>query len=260
MKNLTFTFVLLPLFALAQPHFDLTLKDSVSLNADTFWGADNFGNFYFSKGETLYKKTATQSYTYYALSLGQVASIDLLNPLKITLFYKDFNTVVVLDNQLAEIERINLNTRKTFRVASHITTGFERNLWLFNTDLQQLELYNYAQDNTQASTQPINKKVLAQVSNYNYCWLLTTNSLLQYNIYGSPTDEYPLTDASSLKRFRDTVVFRRGNDLFYYSNRFRDVFMLPKISHSFEDFFITESTLYLYHNNQVYIYLLKFQN
>lgn len=260
MKNLLPFFILfLPPLLSAQPQFTLQPARQQSLTADIFYGADSFGNLYYSQKGTLYKKTSQQTYSFYALGLGEIESVDLLNPLKISLFYKDFNTVIILDNQLSEIERINLNTRKVFRVAAFATTGFERNLWIFNTDLQRLELYNYAEDATRAATQPVNKKIMAQASNYNFCWLYTDkNELLQYNIYGSPTDVFYIEKALAFQSFRDGLVYRNDNLLYFYSPRFKDVFALPEVKQAFDSFFITESALYLYHNNQLFTYPLNF--
>lgn len=249
----------LTVLSAAQPQFKLQPARQQPLTANIFYGADSFGNLYYSQKGTLYKKTSQQIYSFYALGLGEIQSVDLLNPLKISLFYKDFNTVIILDNQLSEIERINLNTRKVFRVAAFASTGFERNLWIFNTDLQRLELYNYAEDATRAATQPLNKKIIAQASNYNFCWLYTDkNELLQYNIYGSPTDVFYIEKGHAFQSFRDGLVYRNDNRLYFYSPRFKDVFALPEVKQAFDSFFITESALYLYHNNQLFTYPFNF--
>lgn len=254
-----FLFLLFTTFTNAQPRFGLMLKQTDTLQTDRFFGADSFGNLYYSQKGTLYKKTAQQTYSFFALGLGDIESIDLLNPLKITLFYKDFNTAVILDNRLSEVQRVNFNTKNTFRVATFITTGIERNLWVFNTDLQRLELYNYAEDASKAVTQPVNKKIIAQVSNYNYCWLYTEGGeLLQYNVYGSPTDVFYLENAQHFQSFRDGLIFVKENQLYFYSPRFKDVFPLHETQQAFNSFFITESALYLYHNNQLFIYQLNF--
>ena len=67
------------------------------------------------------------------------------------MFYKDFNTVVILDNRLAEIYKIDFNTKQPYKNVSHITTGYDNALWLFNSDLQILELYDYKADKVRAT-------------------------------------------------------------------------------------------------------------
>lgn len=51
------------------------------------------------------KKNNTQLWQYKNLSLGKITKIDLQNPLKIVLFYEGFNSVILLDNQLNEIQK-----------------------------------------------------------------------------------------------------------------------------------------------------------
>lgn len=245
---------------MAQPRFGVSASDSLALEADTFWGADSFDNLYYTKENVFYKKSGDKIFSFYALSLGEISSVDLLNPLKITLFYKDFNRAVVLDNQLSEIQRIDFNTNQTYRMVAHCTTSYERNLWVFNVDLQQLELYNYAQDKALVSTQPIADKVKEQLSNYNFCWLLTDKKLIQYNIYGSPVSEFPLEGASKLHRFRDSLIFVQNGILYYFDAKFRDTIAIPLEKTNFKDFSITNDKLYLYHNNQLTIYNLTFQS
>ncbi|PJB13127.1 MAG: hypothetical protein CO119_03295 [Flavobacteriales bacterium CG_4_9_14_3_um_filter_40_17] len=259
MKSLLYFLVFVPIVFTAQPRFSISVSDSIALEADTFWGADSFGNLYYTQGNVFYKKAANKVFSFYALSLGDISSVDLLNPLKITLFYKDFNRAIVLDNQLSEIQRIDFNTNKTYRMVAHCTTSYERNLWVFNVDLQQLELYNYAQDKALVATQPIADKVKAQLSNYNFCWLLTEQRLIQYNIYGSPVSEFPLQNASKAHRFKDSLLFVQDGKLFYFDVKFRELIPIPLEKTNFKDFSITNDKLYLYQNNQLTVYNLSFQ-
>ncbi|MEL6988264.1 MAG: hypothetical protein AAGK97_10580, partial [Bacteroidota bacterium] len=48
-------------------------------------------------------------FRYSDYDLGDIEIIDVSNPLKILLYYADFQTIVFLDNNLSEIERIKLN-------------------------------------------------------------------------------------------------------------------------------------------------------
>ena len=43
------------------------------------------------------------------MQLGEISSIDAFNALKTTVFYRDFNTVIILDNRLSEIMKIDFN-------------------------------------------------------------------------------------------------------------------------------------------------------
>ena len=47
----------------------------------------------------------------------KIKKVDLINPLKVTLFYEEFNTVVLLDNQMNEIQKIDFskNEKRSFQ-------------------------------------------------------------------------------------------------------------------------------------------------
>ena len=61
--------------------------------------------YYLSKSELLKNKNLFFS----DFSLGEISTVDLFNPLKLMLWYKNYNTMVVLDNFLNEIVRVNFN-------------------------------------------------------------------------------------------------------------------------------------------------------
>ena len=62
---------------------------------------------------------------------GQLSYIDAGNPLKVLLFYKDFNTVVVLDRFLNTRTTIDLRQSNILQ-ASTIAQSYDNNLWVFD--------------------------------------------------------------------------------------------------------------------------------
>ena len=78
--------------------------NSILFEADDFIGFDNIGNYYYIKNNVLFKKTESTILQYQNVSLGKIKKVDIINPLKIVLFYEDFNSVVFLDNLMNEIQ------------------------------------------------------------------------------------------------------------------------------------------------------------
>ena len=78
------------------------------LEADVFIGADKFSNIYYTQNRTLHKAETNQVLEYAALNLGEITTVDIVNPLKISVFYKQSNTVVLLDNTLTELSLIHI--------------------------------------------------------------------------------------------------------------------------------------------------------
>jgi len=62
---------------------------------------------------------------------GNPSLIDVSNPLKILVYYKNFSTVVVLDRLLARRNVINFRERNIFSVKA-LSTSYDNNIWLFD--------------------------------------------------------------------------------------------------------------------------------
>src|SRR5215212_7805346 len=62
---------------------------------------------------------------------GKVYSIDVANPLKILLYYKDFSSIVVLDRLLATRSTIDLRRKNILQVAA-IGQSYDNNIWVFD--------------------------------------------------------------------------------------------------------------------------------
>lgn len=62
---------------------------------------------------------------------GIPSSIDVNNPLKILLYYKNFSTIIVLDRFLTLRNTINLRRQNIFKVNA-VTNSYDNNIWLFD--------------------------------------------------------------------------------------------------------------------------------
>lgn len=62
---------------------------------------------------------------------GKLHAIDVSNPLKLLLFYKDFSTVVILDRLLTVKGSIDLRRRRILQ-ASAVGTSYDNQIWVFD--------------------------------------------------------------------------------------------------------------------------------
>lgn len=62
---------------------------------------------------------------------GKVYSIDVTNPLKILLYYKDFSTIVILDRLLNSRATIDLRKMNLYQVKA-IGQSYDNNIWVFD--------------------------------------------------------------------------------------------------------------------------------
>ena len=176
------------------------------------------------------------------------------------LFYKNSNTVVLLDDNLSEIQPLNFNTHQPLKTVGFATKANQNALWIFNIDSQELEIYNYQRHTTEAQSLPINGRVIQQESNFNNCWLLTQTELLHYNSYGSFINAYPAKDITKIA-FYDTnlLVLKNGRlERLNLQTHEMSTLKLPEIA--VKDFSLVGENLYLYDGNFVYHYHLNQSN
>ena len=62
---------------------------------------------------------------------GNPTLMDVSNPLKVLLYYKNYATVVMLDRLLAQRNSINFRQKNIFSVKA-IATSYDNNIWLFD--------------------------------------------------------------------------------------------------------------------------------
>ena len=230
---------------------EISLMESNSLEADTFIGIDSYNDTFYIKDQVLFKKTSTSVFNFKDFQLGEIYSVDIVNPMNIAVYYQDFNTVVLLDNKLSEIERINFNIITEFINTSQATIAANNNLWVFNMDSQQLELYNYRSKNKILVSQPINGEVLSIASNFNYCFILTETHIRAYNIYGSLLAEMPNDGFKKIVQLNENLIALKDNELYYIDKETQEITKIKSPEINIKDLQLTQEILYIYNENQV---------
>ncbi len=259
MKYQIYIYLLITCFVYAQKYIDASFIAKTEFKAGIPVAIDNYESIYtITHNKTFQKKGSKNTFTYTNLQLGNVSSFNVFNPLKIPIFYQDFNTVIILDNKLAELFEIDFNTILPYRNVSFISTGFDNTLWLFDQNTQQLELYDYKLNSTRARTLPVQSKVLALKSNYTTCWLLTETYLYIYNYFGNLVKKIKHDGFSELTENNENIFLKKENNLYFFKNNSNrpTPIKLPNIL--IDRFFVTNETLYIYLNETLQTFHLNF--
>jgi len=228
-----------------------TFVEQTEIDADKFIGIDSYDNLFFIKDQVLYKKSGTELFNFKDFQLGEIESVDIINPMNILVYYANFNTVILLDNKLTEIERINFNIHSEFINTSTATLAANTSLWVFNIDSQQLESYNYRSKNKVLVSQPINGEVLSQVSNYNFCFILTAEKIRAYNIYGSLIAEIQNQKFVKIVQLNENLIAIKDNELYYIDKKTKEISKIKTPEIIIKDLQLTQDFLYIYDGNRV---------
>lgn len=251
-------FLIIPLGKGLSQEVEAELLHTQALEADVFIGADKFSNIFYTKSRTLYKLEDGEILEYAALNLGEITTVDIVNPLKITVFYKQSNTAVLLDNTLTEITRIDFSNLEDFRNSALATTANDRRVWIFNTDLQQLEVFDYRLDKVVVQFPPVPTIPISYTSNFNFFWAQNEGILTTYNIYGTIVEEISTpTTFEKLQQSQNVLIgFKEGS---FYSKRAKSNFFTPidNLENTVQEFSLIGEILYIYNGQNLMTYSIK---
>lgn len=251
-------FVLFFTSQLGAQDFTAQLINTQSLEAETFVGADKFANLFYTKNRTLFKTEANRTLEFAALNLGEITTVDIVNPFKISVFYKQSNTLVLLDNTLTEITRVNFSTIEEFRNTTLASTANDRRLWLFNTDLQQLELFDYRLNKVVVTFPPIATIPTAYVSNFNLCWLQQENNINTYNIYGTLIEEIAAPKSfKKLAQSKNTIIGYNEGAFFIKRPEMKSFKPIDNLENTVQEFSLIGEILYIYNGQNLMTYTIN---
>ncbi len=245
---------------MAQTASSVVFMDSLGLKADRFIGADDFENYYYIQGNSLFKKTPTDTYSYMNTQLGAIHSVDIRNPLKILVFYRDFNTVLFLDNRLNELsDRINLNEANYGKNAYFASVSSNNNLWIYSLDDNVLTLWNYENKQAVFESQPLqfysaDFEAIFQYSTYQNCWLVSNKSLIKFNEFGSFIEAQPISDVEALGSYNDQLSYLQNEQFFMESKDGKVPLNAIRQEHLSTNFFVNKNWLYFFSSNQLFRY------
>ncbi|MES2761503.1 MAG: hypothetical protein V4677_04830 [Bacteroidota bacterium] len=179
---------------------------------------DGFGNIYvitdheivkYSATGNLQKKFSTKRY-------GRIDFVDAMNPLKVLVYYKEFQQLIFLDNQLTESSNMISLETLGYEQASLVCSSSNNSFWIF--DKQNNELLRFDADLKPLVKTGNLKRILDidikpnfMQEHNNYVYVnCPIEGILVFDIYGTFYKTIPL---KNLKEFN--VV---NNDVFYFEN------------------------------------------
>lgn len=179
---------------------------------------DALGNMYVIHGDEIKKYNPSGVFlkTFSNKRYGRIEDMDVSNPLKILVYYRDFQQVLFLDNQLSPATEVISLEKAGYEQASLVCSSLNNSFWLY--DKQNNELMRF-----DAELRPLvktgNLKRILDLDiqpNYmresgNYLYLnCPKEGILVFDIYGTFYKTIPI---KNLKEF--TII--NGN-IFYYEN------------------------------------------
>ena len=232
-----------------------------ALDADAFIGYDALGAFYFIKNNVFTKEADGKIWQYKNPQLGKISKVDLQNPLKIVLFFQSFATVILLDNQLNETQKINLaeTDNPILPIAVGLAAG--NRLWIYNSLSQKIGLYDYAKKELQTLTTPFVNNVKYYESDFNYFqWTDELGNAFRCDVYGkvNPLGKVPV--AEQIQWVSDTLlIYKKDQQLYEYDFTTSKSSLIEIEEKTFKKFSFKDQILSIFTNQGITNYKITVQ-
>ncbi len=234
----------------------------------TNFSVDNLDNIYLFNATNQLKKVNSKGDSAGVFNdvkrYGAVSSIDVSNPLKILLYYKNFTTIIVLDRFLNPRNTINLRKQNIFSVNS-IANAYDNNIWLF--DEQEYKLKKMADDGRllQESTDfrlffdsvPTAIQLIDQ-SNFLYLYD-TAKGFYIFDYYGAFKNRLPFLHWNNVA-VSNNIIYGFENSIMYsyqLTSFNLKKFTLPAFWGSFKAIKAVNNKVYLLKQDGIHIYQIK---
>ena len=218
-KTVLFLCLLLSIGAFAQSEVVHATKiNSLAISADQIIGQDQFGFIYYVTNNVFYKRKGNQALEYKNIAMGKITVIDIKNPLGVVRYYENFNTMILLDNQLNEVQKINFAENNTSLFVNAIGMSTQNRLWIFNLLDQQIGLLDYLKNEYRAVSTPLSRKIKAYQANYNsFEWIDENLDWYSCDIFGKITTKgsIPAFDKIAIGE-NDQIIFTREGLVYHF--------------------------------------------
>lgn len=227
---------------------------------DQFLGKDNFKNYYYLSNNELFKHNKNKTYNYKNLALGEIHDIAIENPLQIVLLYKNFNTVVLLDNQLNEVQKINFNSIDPMLTITAIGFGGQNKLWLFDSNSQKIGLYDLISSSIKFLSTPFKGGISKKMTTYSFFYFLNENDMYQsISIFGKIENIGTIPENDNFCFLEERkVIFTNDKLFFVYDFDLKTISKLDISEKSFQNFFFKDGILSIFTENKITNYQINF--
>ncbi len=180
-----------------------------------YFTVDNLGNFYTIREDEMikYLPNGKMFARYSNLRLGSISSVDVTNPLKILLYYRDFQQIIFLDNQLSVNSNVVALDRLGLEQTDLVCAGSNNSFWIYNKQNNELIRFN---ENSEKIAATGNLKQILQTELYpNY--MLEHNNYLYLNCPATGIYVFDIFGAfSKIIAIKDLKQFQVRDNLIYY--------------------------------------------
>ena len=266
MKNLTgiLLFIFFGQASMAQADTSFKLIKVLSGDIAAFT-VDNLDNIYLLSSTNQVKKINANGDSVAVFNdvkkFGQASLIDVSNPLKVLLYYRDFATIVVLDRLLNVRNTIDLRKQNILQVRA-IGQSYDNKIWLYDEVENKLKkideegkLLQETPDFRQLFGEALSPQKVFDQDQFVYLYD-STKGVFVFDYYGALKNKIQISGWKNFKVSNKYIFGSSNNRLYRYNiSTFRtEEWRMPDEIANSLSFNFTSSRLYALKNNRVEIY------
>jgi len=195
---------------------------SINISTDNL-SLDEFGHIYYSDNNTLYKcnEDGTKLKSYSNSFLGEINSYDVIDPLRLLLFFKDFNQIVFLDNKLSELRTpVSLDDLNLYEVVA-VCASHRGGFWAYSSGNNKLVRYNNSlqleQENYIITNKNINLDSVNLIeTSYFLILSLPPDGIFIYDGLGSFIKKIPSKNVNFIQSEKQKLYFAENDKIQIY--------------------------------------------
>jgi hypothetical protein len=226
------------------------------IDSDTFIGFDGLENLYYIKNNIFYKKYKEELWQYKNLSLGKITKVEIQNPLKIVLFYENFNTIVTLDNQLNETQKINFSENEIPILVAATGIASQNRLWIYNSLSQQIGLFDYLKNTYLSITPSFQGNIKYYSSDFNtFQWIDDKLNWYSCDVFGKISTLGKVLNFDQIQIITEQVlVFSKDEKLLLQDLSKNSIYTIENVKKSFKNFYYKDQILSIFTNQEIINY------
>lgn len=195
---------------------------------------------------------------------GNPSFVDVTNPLKVLVYYKNYATAVILDRLLAQRNSINFRNKNIFTVKT-IATSYDNNIWIF--DEQDFKLKKI-DDEGKVLSESADMRLLTDnvpmpsriIDNDNLVYLYDEQKgFYLFDYYGALKSNLPFLNWTNVTVSGNRLMGFAENKLYSYELKSLNLktYPLPAIFSNYESIRAVNGRLYLLKKDGVDVYSIQ---
>lgn len=204
-------------YSLAQ---DYTLNKTISINAKGV-EVDRFGNIYTLEDYNITKFDSEGNVLFSIENIDLISNLDVSNPLKPVIFYKEINELQIFDQKFSLLNSISL-LNKNFDYIDCISSSKGSNYLLFDKTDNKLKKVDKAFNVLYRSESFLNlfkleKIIFKIIEQDNGIYILNKEGIDVFDSFLTYVKTIPIKDVANIQIFENEIIYLEDNNLLSYN-------------------------------------------